>query len=109
MTYSARYKELYLTPDTNPLHPPKPTVGRWVHFYDHNLEGKTHARDGRATLNGQDAGPYPALVVQAFDGPYVNLRVFAYGGDWSEGSVAEKGDRSSGGETKRYWVWQPHV
>jgi hypothetical protein len=79
----------------------KPTVGRIVHFYDYSL-ATSRDKDGIA-LNGQGAGPYPALVVQTFDGPYVNLLVHAWGGDWREGSVSEKSENNN----SRYWVWPP--
>lgn len=86
----------------------KATVGRIVHFYDTSLAGvREITRDGKTiNLNGQEAGPYPAVVAQTFDtGEYINLKVMAWGGDWAEGSVSEK----SGAETgmPRYWVWPP--
>lgn len=81
----------------------KPTIGRIVHFYNTALAGR---RDHNGVnLNGSDIGPYPAVVIQTFDGPYVNLLVHAYGGDWREGSVSEKGDDNK----SRYWVWPPIV
>lgn len=82
----------------------KATVGRIVHFYNTAL-AETREFNG-VNLNGQGAGPYPALVIQDFNsGPYVNLVVHAYGGDWREGSVSEKNDTN----TSRYWVWPPRV
>ena len=69
----------------------KPTIGRIVHFYNHAIPS---------------AGPYPAMVIQTFDGPYVNLLVHAWGGDWREGSVEEKSDSNT---NSRCWVWPPRV
>jgi hypothetical protein len=81
----------------------KPTVGRIVHFYHTALAGKAEHKD--IGLNGQGAGPYPAMIIQGFDGPYVNLLVHAWGGDWREGSVSEKNETN----TSRYWVWPPRA
>lgn len=82
-------------------------TGRIVHFYDTGLAqliDKASPQTGEViALNGQGAGPYPAIVVQTFDGPYVNLKVMAWGGDWSEGSVSEKSETN----TSRYWEWPP--
>jgi hypothetical protein len=81
---------------------PKPTVGRIVHFYKSGLD-----------LNGQGAGPYPAIVQQTFpDGPYVNLKVLGWGKDaWDEGSVSEgtmtEGTGNQVGPNARFWVWPP--
>lgn len=82
---------------------PKPTVGRVVHFYSTALANQSTFNG--IHLNGQGAGPYPALVIQDFNGPYVNLLVHAWGGDWREGSVSEKSDVSN----QRYWVWPPRA
>ena len=79
----------------------KPTIGRIVHFYDESLAGKPYKGDIR--LNGSDKGPYPAMVIQTFNGDYVNLLVHAWGGDWREGSIAERVDDKQ----VRYWVWPP--
>lgn len=81
----------------------KPTVGRIVHFYDQSLAGKGYKNE--VNLNGQGAGPYPAMVVQSFDGPYVNLVVHGWGGDWREGSVSEQSETNN----SRYWVYPPRV
>lgn len=80
-----------------------PSIGRIVHFYDESLRA-TGDKNG-VNLNGQGAGPYPAIVIQGFDGPYVNLLVHAYGSDWREGSVGEKSETNN----SRYWVWPPRV
>lgn len=76
----------------------------WVDFYDDSLAGKDYRVSGELQavgLNGQGAGPYPALVVQDVpDTKFSNLRVFAAGGHWFEGSVAEKSDDGS----RRYYV-----
>jgi hypothetical protein len=82
---------------------PKATVGRIVHFYNHSL-ADTHEFNGN-NLNGSGAGPYAAMVIQGFDGPYVNLLVHAYGGQWVEGSVSEKSETNN----SRYWEWPPKV
>jgi hypothetical protein len=83
----------------------KPTVGRIVHFYNTSLAAPVgHSHTG-INLNGQGAGPYPALVIQDFPGPYVNLLVHAWGGDWREGSVSEKSETNA----SRYWEWPPHL
>lgn len=91
----------------------KPTVGRIVHFYDQLLVGvnSKHAYNDAGSqivsLNGQNAGPYPAMVIQTFQGSeYVNLRVMAYGGEWTEGSVSENGKHDG---SARYWEWPPRV
>lgn len=86
---------------------PDVTVGRIVHFYDRSLAAMPPTavieRDGkRIYLNGQGAGPYAAIVVQAMPG-YANLRVMAYGGDWIAGSVAFKGEGDGG----QWWEWPP--
>ena len=81
----------------------KPTVGRIVHFYNTGLKGQDYLNG--VHLNGQGAGPYPALVLQSFDGPYVNLLAHAYGGNWAEGSVSEKSEANAA----RYWEWPPQV
>ncbi len=74
----------------------KPSVGRVVHFYNANLNH-----------NGQGAGPYPATVTQTFEGPYINLKVSAWGvPDWDEGSVSEL---SASSPQSRYWCWPPRV
>lgn len=72
----------------------KPSVGRIVHFYNESLPASAN--------NSIGVGPYAAIVTQAFEGPYVNLKVLPYGDSWDEGSVSEK---SEGGT--RYWVWPP--
>lgn len=81
----------------------------WVDFYDDGLAGKDYRASGELQavwLNGQGAGPHPALVVQAVaDTPYKNLRVFAAGGHWFEGSVAEKTDDGA----RRYYVERPEA
>lgn len=87
----------------------KPRIGDFVHFYDtalaHMSGHPTHVgSDGRKlNLNGQHEGPYAALVVQSFDGPYLNLIVFAWGGEWREGSVSEYADTDESNNTQRYW------
>jgi hypothetical protein len=83
----------------------KPSVGRIVHFYNHALAGFWE-KDG-IDLNGTGAGPYPAVVIQDFPGPYSNLLIHAYGGDWREGSVSEYSAEDS--SATRYWVWPPRV
>lgn len=84
--------------------PQKATIGRIVHFYNTSLASQI-AHNG-VNLNGQGAGPYPAMVIQEFNGPYINLIVHAYGGDWREGSVSEKSEANG---NSRYWVWPPRV
>lgn len=87
----------------------KATVGRIVHFYDTTLTGRQDKLDGvtLVNLNGQGAGPYPALVLQSFPGgPYINLEIHAWGGDWTEGSIAERGSPEALASTK-YWTWPP--
>ncbi len=80
----------------------KPPVGRIVHFYNTTLaDGLKGPND--INLNGMGAGPYVAVVIQNFTGPYVNLLVHAWGGDWREGSVSEKSEANS----SRYWEWPP--
>lgn len=81
----------------------KPTIGRIVHFYNQSLSDQREFNG--INLNGSGAGPYPAMVIQDFSGPYVNLIVHAYGGDWREGSVSEKSDTNN----SRYWEWPPKV
>lgn len=83
---------------------PKPTVGRIVHFYDKTLKDAPVSHNNHVNLNGQGVGPYPALVIQDFPGPYVNLYVFAYGGWWSEGSVSEFDEKTN---ASKYWAWPP--
>lgn len=79
----------------------KPTIGRIVHFYSEAIGALNNGRG----LNGQGAGPYPAIVQQTFDGPYVNLKVLGWGKEtWDEGSVAEG---VPPGAPTRYWVWPP--
>jgi hypothetical protein len=74
----------------------RPTVGRIVHFYKSGLD-----------LNGQGDGPYPAIVTQTFDGPYVNLKVLGFGQEaWDEGSVSEKPETVPE-DGFRYWEWPP--
>ena len=74
----------------------KPTVGRIVHFYKSGLN-----------LNGQGDGPYPAVVTQTFDGPYINLKVLGWGKEaWDEGGVSEKPANVPEGDF-RYWEWPP--
>lgn len=72
-----------------------PTVGRIVHFYD-----------SRLNLNGQGAGPYPAIILQTWPGqPYVNLKVLGWGEDaWDEGSVYEQSETNT---QPRHWCWPP--
>lgn len=80
----------------------KATVGRIVHFYSDAIAGP--AGYG---LNGQGAGPYPAIVQQTFSGPYVNLKVLGWGREaWDEGSVSEGTGNEEAG-SRRYWVWPP--
>lgn len=85
----------------------KPGEGRIVHFYDVMLNGKSSkevpGNGGLVGLNGQGSGPYPALVLQNFTGPYVNLLVHAWGGDWREGSVEEFDPAKT--TQSRYWKW----
>ena len=82
---------------------PKPTVGRIVHFYSESIA----ALNNGGGLNGQGAGPYPAIVLQTFTGPYVNLRVLGWGKDgWDEGSVSELAPDAAE-KQGRYWVWPP--
>lgn len=85
----------------------KPTVGRTVHFYDNGLAAQNSKyadhNGGMVNLNGQGAGPYPAVVIQSIPGgDYINLLVHAWGGDWREGSVSHK---DAGHQ--RYWEWPP--
>jgi hypothetical protein len=82
----------------------KPGVGRIVHFYNAALANERKHSSG-VELNGVGAGPYPAMVIQSFDGPYVNLIVHGWGGDWREGSVSEKSETNS----SRYWEWPPRT
>lgn len=73
-------------------------VGDIVNFYNKGLLDADRRDD--VALNGQGAGPYPALVIQTFDGPYANLKVFAWGGEWTEGSVSPRGE----GSLDRFWA-----
>lgn len=73
----------------------KPSVGRIVHFY---------TEDTSKHFNGQGIGPYPAIVTQCLDGPYVNLKVLHWGGVYDEGSVSHKDDCLG-----RYWAWPERV
>lgn len=93
----------------------KATVGRIVHFYSEAIANKNPNSPGYG-LNGQGAGPYPAMVMQTFpDGPYANLKVLGWGENaWDEGSVSEKPvvgpEGMQAGEQhrhSRYWVWPP--
>ena len=93
----------------------KPTVGRIVHFYSEATANRNPHSPGYG-LNGQGAGPYPAIVMQTFpDGPYVNLKVLGWGENaWDEGSVSEKPAVGPEGVQprqqhmhSRYWVWPP--
>jgi hypothetical protein len=82
----------------------KPSIGRIIHFYNTSLANQGDYNG--VNLNGTGAGPYPAMVIQDFtSGPYVNLIVHAYGGDWREGSVSEKSETNA----SRYWEWPPKV
>jgi hypothetical protein len=80
----------------------KATVGRIVHFYSTTIASIGNGYG----LNGQGAGPYPAVVIQTFSsGDYINLKVLGWGKDaWDEGSVSE---HVEGGPLDRYWVWPP--
>jgi hypothetical protein len=80
----------------------KPTVGRIVHFYSDTLL-RTGPHNG---FNGQGAGPYAAIVTQAFDGGYINLKVtLPFAAAIDEGSVSEKGSPMA--TAGRYWEWPP--
>jgi hypothetical protein len=89
----------------------KPTVGRVVHFYSDAVKANppgSPAWNGRG-FNGQETGPYVAIVTQVFpdaDGnvKYANLKVFPpFAPPFDEGSVSEGVDASPG----RYWEWPP--
>lgn len=86
----------------------KPGVGRIVWFYDLGLFSSKHknldGNGGLVDLNGAGKGPYAAQVIQDWPGDYVNLRVQAWGGSWSEGSVEEFDEKKN---QQRYWVWPP--
>lgn len=86
----------------------KPTVGRIVHFYSTAIANKNPTAPGYG-LNGQGAGPYPAIVTQVFGEPYVNLKVLGWGeAAWDEGSVSPKAPVAEGREEQsRYWIWPP--
>lgn len=85
----------------------KATVGRIVHFYSDAIAHKNPASPGYG-LNGQGAGPYPAVVTQVFSEPYANLKVLGWGeGAWDEGSVSELPAGAEPGPHSRYWVWPP--
>jgi hypothetical protein len=59
----------------------KATVGRMVHFYSKSIADKDPANPGYG-LNGQGAGPYPAVVTQTISGgAYANLKVLGWGAD----------------------------
>lgn len=72
-------------------------VGHIVHFYNFNLSSDAN--------NGIGVGPYAAIVTQAFNGGYLNLKILPYGNPWDEGSVQKKGE----GPMTRYWDWPPPV
>lgn len=82
----------------------KPTVGRIVHFY--TATPPTVPGISTPGLNGQGNGPYPATIIQVFDGAYyANLKVQGWNHVWDEGSVSEwNGEGEAPG---RYWVWPP--
>lgn len=83
--------------------PRRPQVGDTIHFY---------TTDPVRAANGQKQGPYAAMVLQAWNGPYVNILVFPpFGETYHEGSVAHRNDafRSVKGTElpARWWEW-PH-
>lgn len=80
---------------------PKPSVGRIVHFFT-----RTPARQ----FNGQGEGPYPAIVAQVWDGPYVNLKVLpSMGEPWDAGSVSPGHAVDKTAEHACWWEWPPKV
>lgn len=73
-----------------------PTVGRIVHFYTRNKSQH---------FNGGGEGPYAAMVVQTWGGPFVNLKVFpSMGAPYDQGSVKEKGAEEN---QTMWWEWPP--
>lgn len=79
----------------------KPNVGDMVHFY--TTEPTRHS-------NGQKEGPYAALVLQAWNGPYVNLFVIPpFGEPYHEGSVSHRDDMfklvKGTNLPARWWEW----
>jgi hypothetical protein len=81
----------------------KATVGRIVHFFSEAIANRDPQRPGYG-LNGQGAGPYPAIVTQTSGDQYANLKILGWGVDaWDEGSVT----RGSDSNPARYWIWPP--
>lgn len=80
-------------------------VGQIVHLYSDAL-----ACSYGHGINGQGAGPYAAIVTQAFDGQYVNLTVMVPFADAKhEGSVSHLDDsyKDATGHSSRYYVEIP--
>lgn len=90
--------------------PNRTSVGRIVHFYSDAVANRDPACPTYG-FNGQGAGPYAALVIQAFDGPYANLKVMPYGEPFDEGSVSHFDDahKDADGHVSRYWIEPPRV
>lgn len=87
---------------------PIPTVGRIVHFYDQNAEPNDTHRKG-VEISGQGKGPFAAIIVQAHSDRMVSLRVFAYGGEFTESSVDFVNEGDDPARYKRYAVFPPMV
>lgn len=81
-----------------------PTVGRIVHFYSDAVANRDSRQPGYG-FNGTGAGPYPAVITQAFPGqPYINIKVLPpFAPPFDEGSVSEGAEACPG----RYWEWPP--
>jgi len=80
---------------------PKPSVGRIVHFFTRNPDHQ---------FNGAGEGPYPAVVAQVWDGPYVNLKVLpSMGAPYDVGSVLPGHAVDKTAEFARWWEWPPKV
>lgn len=75
------------------------SVGRIVHFY---------TKDATKHSNGQGEGPYPAMVLQTFDGAMANLKVWTFDSTFVVGSVSEKAVAEKSGHTNWY-EWPPRV
>ena len=78
---------------------PKPIVGETVWFYDPLAPSGVD--------NGIGVGPYAAIVIQSWPGPYVNLRVLGWNGRCNVGSVPHIDDPVRTSPDQRYWTWPP--
>ena len=74
-----------------------PGVGRIVHYFSESVES-----------NGIKAGPFAAIVTQAFPGSrFVNLKVLLPFGDVLDVGSVEEGTGAPSQD--RYWLWPPRV